>query len=125
MPLEDRLQFLTDPEQVDGFLRENAAAAIFKAGTCHKTSEMFANVDSQLGDRDDLPVGVIRVVESRGASNRVSEITGIRHESPQLVLFKEGRPVFDRDNWGITAESIAEALEAHFARIPGGSAEKV
>lgn len=125
MPLKDRLRFLTDPAQVDGFVRENAAAAIFKAGTCHKTSEMFANVDSQLGDRDDLPVGVIRVVESRSASNRVAEITGIRHESPQLVLFKGGRPVYDRDNWSITAESIVEALDEHFARVPGESAEEV
>jgi len=80
MPLKDRLRFLTDPEQVDGFVRENAAAAIFEAGTCHKTSEMFANVDSRLGDRD---------------------------------------------NWSITAESIAEALDEDFARVPGGPTEEV
>jgi bacillithiol system protein YtxJ len=44
----------------------------------------------------------------------VAEITGIQHESPQIVLFKDGKAVFDRDNWDITAESIAEALESHF-----------
>jgi bacillithiol system protein YtxJ len=124
MPLKDRFQFLSTAEEVDAYLREHREAAVFKAGTCHKTSEMFANVDAQLGDRDDLPVAVIRVVEARSASDRVSEITGIRHESPQPLLFEEGHPVFDRDSWGITAESIAEALEAHFARA-GGSAEKV
>jgi monothiol bacilliredoxin len=125
MPLKDRLRFLTDLEQVDGFARENAAAAIFKAGSCHKTSEMFANVDSQLGDGDELPVGVTRVVESRSASNRVAEPTGIRHESLQLVLLKEGRPVYDRDNWSIATESIAEALDEHFARVPDGPTEEV
>jgi bacillithiol system protein YtxJ len=57
------------------------------------------------------------VVEARMASNRVAEITGIQHESPQLLLFKDGKAVFDRDNWDITAESLAEALEAHFHRV--------
>jgi bacillithiol system protein YtxJ len=44
-------------------------------------------------------------------------MTGVQHESPQLLLFKEGKAVYDRDNWDITPESIAEALEAHFHRV--------
>jgi len=115
--LKDRIHFLTTPEQVDAFVKDNPAAAIYKAGTCHKTSEMFQHVESQLDPRDDLPLGIIRVVEARKASNHVAEMTGIRHESPQLLLFKEGKAVYDRDNWDITPESIAEALESHFHRV--------
>src|SRR5205814_8401823 len=99
------------------YLKDNAGAAAFKAGVCHKTNEMFQNVQSQLEPREDLPLGIIRVVESRKASNRVEEITGIQHESPQLLLFKDGKAVYDRDNWDITAESLAEALDAHFTRV--------
>jgi hypothetical protein len=29
--------------------------------------------------------------------------------------------VFDRDNWDITDESIAEALDSHFAPVPAGT----
>src|SRR5262245_55031216 len=111
------MHFLTTPEQVDGFVKDHAAAAIFKAGTCHKTSEMFRHVEAQLGPREDMPLGVIRVVEARPASNHVAEMTGIQHKSPQLLLFKDGRAVYDRDNWDITPESIAEALESHFSRV--------
>ena len=117
MALKDRILFLTTPEQVDAFVKENPSAAIFKAGTCHKTSEMFQHVQSQLDSRDDLPLGVIRVVEARKASDHVAEMTGIQHESPQLLFFKDGKAVYDRDNWDITAESIAEALESHFHRV--------
>lgn len=115
MPLKDRLTFLTTPEQVDQFLAANKAAVIFKAGTCHKTPSSFEHVQAQLDERADVPVGVIRVVEARPASNHVETITGIRHESPQLILFKDGKPVFDRDNWDIDEESLAEALQDHFA----------
>lgn len=110
MTLKERMRFLTSPAEVDGFLAENPLAVVFKAGTCHKTQETFSQVQPLLEDRPDLPLGIIRVVESRSASNRVAEVTGLRHESPQLILFKDGKSVFDRDNWDITGESFAEAL---------------
>ena len=117
MSLKDRIHFLTTAEQVDAFVKDNPAAAVFKAGTCHKTNEMFQHVQAQLDAREDLPLGIIRVVEARPASNRVAEMTGIQHESPQLLLFKDGKAVYDRDNWDITPESISEALESHFNRV--------
>ena len=117
MTLKDRIQFLTTPEQVDAFIKDHPTSAIFKAGTCHKTNETFQHVQALLEPREDLPLGIIRVVEARPASNRVADMTGIQHESPQIVLFKEGKAVFDRDNWDITAEALAEALESHFHRV--------
>jgi bacillithiol system protein YtxJ len=117
MALKDRITLLTTPEQVDQFLSGHPSAAVFKAGVCHKTPSAFEHVEAQLADREDLAVGLIRVVESRAASNHLERITGIRHESPQILLFKDGKPVFDRDNWDIDEESLAEALQDHFARV--------
>ena len=117
MALKDRITFLTTPEQVDQFLAAHKTAAIFKAGTCHKTPSAFEHIEAQFADRDDLALGIIRVVEARPASNHVEKLTGVRHESPQLLLFKDGKPVFDRDNWDITAEAVAEALRDHFSRV--------
>jgi bacillithiol system protein YtxJ len=57
------------------------------------------------------------VVEARPASNHVATRTGITHESPQIIFFKDGKAVFDRDNWDITGEAVAEALESHFIRV--------
>jgi bacillithiol system protein YtxJ len=121
LSLKERIRFLTTAEQVDEFLAANKSAAIFKAGTCHKTQETFTHVQARLEPREDLPLGIIRVVEARPASNRVAEVTGIVHESPQILLFKDGKAVFDRDNWDITNESIAEALDSHFAPVPAGT----
>lgn len=114
MALKDRIEYLTTPEEVDAFLAKNARAALFKIGICHKTQETFRHIETELGPREDLPLGMIRVIEWRPASNHVEKRTGIVHESPQLILFKNGLPVFDRDNWDITAEDIAGALSEHF-----------
>jgi bacillithiol system protein YtxJ len=115
MSLAERTVTLTTPEAVDAFLRSHPRCALFKAGTCHKTPETFRQVAALLEPREDLPLGLIRVVEARPASNHVAALTGITHESPQLILFRDGRAVFDRDNWDITAEDIAAAIEEHFA----------
>ena len=112
MPLSDRVQFLTSPEEVDGFLKENPTAAIFKVGNCHKTQETFVHVQAHLDPREDVKLGIIRVIENRPASNHVAKLTGIEHESPQIILFKDGRSVFDRDNWDITADSMAAGMKA-------------
>jgi bacillithiol system protein YtxJ len=118
--LKDRMQLLTTPAKVDEFLARNPDAALFKAGTCHKTDEVLRHVHLLLDAREDLPFGVIRVVEARPASNHVAVLTGIIHESPQLILFRQGKPVFDRDNWGITPESLQEALQQHFTPVLPG-----
>lgn len=117
MSLKDRTHFLTTPAQVDQFLADHPDSALFKIGICHKNQVALAHVQAHLEGREDLPLGIIDVVRSRAASQRVAERTGIPHESPQIVLFRDGRAVFDRDNWDITSESIAEALEGQVARV--------
>lgn len=107
---------LTTPEEVDQFLKDYPLAAVFKAGTCHKTMQGFGVLETFLQDHE-LPVGFIRVVDWRPASNHVSEMTGIVHHSPQLMIFKGGQVQFEVNNWDITPE----ALEPVFAQIPARS----
>jgi len=116
---KDRVRNLTTPEAVQEFLASYPTSVVFKAGTCHKTMQGFGNLQEQLESREDLMVGLIRVVEWRPASNLVSELTGIRHESPQVILFRDGKPVFEVNNWDITPEALAP----QFSDLPVG--EKV
>lgn len=115
--LRDRVVSLNTPEDVEGFLSEHPTSVIFKAGTCHKTMQGFGVLSETLEVRDDLMVGLIRVVEARAASNLVAEKTGVVHQSPQVLLFKDGENVFDVDNWNITPEVV----EAGFAKVPPSS----
>lgn len=114
--LKDRIVLLSSTEAVEAFLERFPTSVIFKAGTCHKTMQGFGFVQENLEPREDLMCGVIRVVEARPASNLVEAKTGIRHESPQVILFENGKAVFDVDNWDITPESVA----AGFQKLPVG-----
>lgn len=103
---------LTTPEEVDEFLKDYPLAAIFKAGTCHKTMQGFGVLETFLQGHD-LPVGFIRVVDWRPASNHVADLTDLVHHSPQFILFKDGQAQFEVNNWDITPEALAPVFGQH------------
>jgi bacillithiol system protein YtxJ len=50
------------------------------------------------------------VIENRPISLHVASETGIQHQSPQVILFKDGKAVWHTSHWSITQESMKEAL---------------
>jgi bacillithiol system protein YtxJ len=43
---------------------------------------------------------------ARDISNAVAEKTGIRHESPQAIVLKNGAPVYHASHFDVSAEAI-------------------
>ena len=52
------------------------------------------------------------VIESSPLSAKVANTTGIRHQSPQILLFSGGQVVWHASHWLITEEAMADALNA-------------
>ncbi len=61
--------------------------------------------------KHELPVGFIRVVDWRPASNYVTEKTGLTHQSPQFIIFKDQQPQFEVNNWDITPEALGPVFQ--------------
>jgi bacillithiol system protein YtxJ len=114
MDLRHRMHPLTSVQEVDAFLEKFPTAVIFKAGSCHKTMQAFAYAEEVLRQRD-LPIGFVRVIESREASNHITARTSVVHQSPQLILLIDGKAVYDVDNWRITVDAVKTA----FVRLLG------
>lgn len=111
--MKERMYAITTPEEADAFIDSQPVTAIFKAGTCHKTMQGWGNVEKALRVRPEIPVGIIKVVEHRPASNRVAERTGIAHHSPQIILFRNGQAIFELNNWEITLENLEHLFSQH------------
>jgi len=54
---------------------------------------------------------IINILENRKISDEIEKRTEIRHESPQLIIFKKGKPVWNMSHWDITETEINDALE--------------
>lgn len=115
--LKERLQDLTSIDDVDLFLKKFPTGVFFKAGGCHKTMQGFGYVEQALNKREHMYMGYVRVIENRPVSNYIETITGVVHQSPQLILMIDGKAVYDIDNWDITLEALESALLHHFGKI--------
>jgi len=51
-------------------------------------------------------IWALLVVENRELSQTVAEQTGIEHRSPQAIIFRDGRPVWNGSHYDITAEHL-------------------
>ena len=84
---------------------------IFKHSTqCPISTQAYEEfIDFAEGTRN-LTCGAVLVIENRRLSNAIAERFGIRHESPQALLIKDGRVVWHASHWSISSDSLTEAL---------------
>jgi bacillithiol system protein YtxJ len=58
-------------------------------------------------------VSIIVVQKAREVSREVENLTGIRHESPQTIILRNGRAVWNVSHWRITRAAVEEAMREH------------
>lgn len=83
---------------------------IFKHSSACGVSGRALRQIAQLTEDEDPPVYRVTVQQERALSDAIAAELGIRHETPQAILLKDGTPVFDASHFSVTAETIREAL---------------
>ena len=43
--------------------------------------------------------------------DEIEQKTGIRHESPQVIVLDKGNVVWNASHWKVTAQAVAKAVE--------------
>ncbi len=61
-------------------------------------------------ERVDSEVHVVDVSRQSDLSRVIEAATGIRHESPQLIVLRDGEPLWHASHWRIKRRAIEEAL---------------
>ena len=88
-------------------------AFIFKHSTaCPISSEAYRHVAAYADSAapDEPGVYLVKVIEERPVSNKIAEVLGVAHKSPQLILVKGGACVWTASHHGIREERIREAI---------------
>lgn len=108
-------------EQLDELLSEShrRPLLLFKHSfTCGVSAEALDELIAHL-DEDILAAGmrdphyaIVTVQTHREVSNAVSVRLGIRHETPQVLLIRDGRVVWSASHFRVTADAMKKALTA-------------
>lgn len=79
---------------------------IFKHSiTCPISTDASSQMSIVNGD-----VNLVIVQTSRQISNEIESRTNLRHQSPQTIILKDGKPIYHASHYDITADSVEGAL---------------
>ncbi len=109
---------LTSADQIET-IRERSATvpcAIFKHSTRCSISSMakFRLEESWDFRAEDLEMYFLDLIANRGISDLIAKTFSVYHESPQLILLRNGESTYDASHLDISVEELRECFEDTF-----------
>lgn len=92
---------------------ENHPVLIFKhSTTCPISSTALSRMERNYKQEEvnDLKVYYLDLLSNRSLSNAVAMAFKVEHESPQVILVKNGQSVYTESHFGISFEDLKTAL---------------
>jgi bacillithiol system protein YtxJ len=88
---------------------KTAPVILFKHSiTCPISSGAYEEMS-----RLSVPVSLIIVQKARELSREIESRTGIRHESPQVIILRDGKAVWSASHWDISSTDVEAAARAN------------
>ncbi|MDP1842456.1 MAG: bacillithiol system redox-active protein YtxJ [Sediminibacterium sp.] len=103
---------LVSIEQLDA-IREasnQVPQVIFKHSTRCSISSMALNRLERELTPENAVFYYLDLLQYRSVSNEVAEMFQVHHESPQVLVIKNGTCIYDESQYGISMQEIAEQI---------------
>ena len=106
---------LVDVQSLDAALAESRERPVllFKHSrycgvSCEALDELQSHIETSAGG--DTAYKMITVQTHRSVSDAVVDRLGLRHETPQAILVRDGKVVWNASHFRITASQLAQVL---------------
>ena len=110
-----RLTPLTDVQSLDAAIAESRERPVllfkhsrFCGVSCEALDELHAHIETQTGTA--AAYKMITVQTHRLVSDAAAELLGLRHQTPQAILLRDGKVVWNASHFSITATKLDQAL---------------
>jgi len=93
-------------------IKNQDLAVLFKhSPSCGVSWAAESQVKKFIAGNPGIPVYTISVRQDRELSRRIAEETRIRHESPQVIVFRRGVPVANASHQDVTVDFLSRAVQ--------------
>jgi bacillithiol system protein YtxJ len=103
---------ITDPSQISEIQKQPGYSLIFKHSTRCSVSAMAKRRFEM--DWDIIPENTslyfLDLINYRNISSEIAETFQVHHESPQILLIKDGDCILDASHSDISADEVAEVI---------------
>ena len=82
---------------------------VFKhSNACSISSRAYREMEKVEAD-----VNILVVQSAREVSRELANLTGVRHETPQVIVLRDGKAVWNASHFDVQAGAVVEAVESH------------
>ena len=99
---------LTSLDQLNEIKSAEGYSLIFKHSTRCSISSMAKNRLDREEAPDNMKFYYLDLIAYRSISNKIAEVFKVHHESPQVLLIKNGECTYEESHNGISMDEIAE-----------------
>ncbi len=62
---------------------------------------------------NEMPFYYLDLIRYRSISNKIEELFSVRHESPQVLIIKDGKCIYNASHSSISVDSIKDAVHCY------------
>jgi bacillithiol system protein YtxJ len=104
------LEKIDTVQQFDELMKTEGKFFLLKHSlTCPISHAAYKEYEKFAGTNQETPTYYLAVQDSRPLSSEIAERFEIKHESPQAILFSEGKAHWNASHWKITNRSLTQA----------------
>ncbi len=106
---------LTSADGLEQIIQDSAnkPVLIFKHSTrCSISSTALNRLERGWGNDSTIKTYFLDLITYRAVSNQIASTFGITHQSPQALVIKDGRCIFDASHMSISATEILKTALA-------------
>jgi bacillithiol system protein YtxJ len=101
---------LHDLDSYELQLQKHPRVLLFKhSPACPISAAARDEYEQWRSERPDLPTLFVDVIGDRPVARGIADRCGVRHQSPQAILFELGKPVWNASHDAITVDALQAA----------------
>ena len=101
---------LSDKETLDRLVNasKDRPVVVFKhSNACPISSRAYREME-KLED-----INLLEIQTARDLSREIESLTGVQHESPQVIILRDGKAVWNASHFDVNAGAVTEAVQAN------------
>jgi len=102
---------IDDRATLDGLISDSnqKTVVVFKhSNACPISARAYREMEKL-----DSQVNLLEIQAAPELSRELESLTGVAHESPQVILLRDGKAVWNASHFDVNASSVARALESN------------
>ncbi len=100
------IQQSADIEQIKEISYEKTVVIFKHSTTCSISSAALGRFERKWNAASNADIHLLDLLQHRDLSSEIASTFGVQHESPQVLVIKNGESVYNQSHFGISAEEV-------------------